>query len=100
MPSLYAGFRLPVIEAMAARTPAICSNTTNLPEIAADAAITCVTNAAEQPEAAMVPTMDPAVRTKWRKAEKHMPPILPSIGPFRNADGIINYSLSDAMISK
>lgn len=38
-PSLYEGFGLPVIEAMACGTPVITSNTTSLPEVAGDAAI-------------------------------------------------------------
>ena len=39
-PSLYEGFGLPVLEAMTCGTPVVCSNTSSLPEIAADAAIT------------------------------------------------------------
>lgn len=38
-PSLYEGFGLPVLEAMACGTPVICSNTSSLPEVAGDAAL-------------------------------------------------------------
>jgi glycosyltransferase involved in cell wall biosynthesis len=39
LPSLYEGFGLPVLEAMACETPVICSNVSSLPEVAGDAAI-------------------------------------------------------------
>ncbi len=39
MPSLYEGFGLPILEAMACGTPVICSNAGSLPEIAGDAAL-------------------------------------------------------------
>jgi len=38
-PSLYEGFGLPVLEAMACGTPTICSNISSLPEVAGEAAI-------------------------------------------------------------
>jgi glycosyltransferase involved in cell wall biosynthesis len=38
-PSLYEGFGLPVVEAMACATPVVTSNTSSLPEVAGDAAL-------------------------------------------------------------
>jgi glycosyltransferase involved in cell wall biosynthesis len=38
-PSLYEGFGLPVLEAMARGVPTICSNTSSLPEVAGDAGV-------------------------------------------------------------
>jgi glycosyltransferase involved in cell wall biosynthesis len=38
-PSLYEGFGMPVLEAMAMQKPVLCSNVTSLPEIAGDAAL-------------------------------------------------------------
>ncbi|MDB5326825.1 MAG: mtfA [Phycisphaerales bacterium] len=39
-PSVYEGFGLPPLEAMACGTPVVCSNTTALPEVVGDAAVT------------------------------------------------------------
>ncbi len=39
LPSLYEGFGLPVLEAMASGTPVVCSNRASLPEVAGDAAV-------------------------------------------------------------
>jgi glycosyltransferase involved in cell wall biosynthesis len=40
-PSLYEGFGLPPLEAMACGTPVVCSNRSSLPEVVGDAAVTC-----------------------------------------------------------
>lgn len=39
LPSWYEGFGFPVLEAMAAGTPVVCSNRSSLPEVAGDAAL-------------------------------------------------------------
>jgi glycosyltransferase involved in cell wall biosynthesis len=53
-PSLYEGFGLPVIEAMATGVPVACSNVTSLPEVAGDAAILFDPRVPEQIAQAMI----------------------------------------------
>jgi glycosyltransferase involved in cell wall biosynthesis len=48
LPSLYEGFGLPVLEAMACGTPVLCADNSSLPEVAGDAALLL---AADQPAA-------------------------------------------------
>lgn len=51
--SLYEGFCLPVLEAMACGTPVVCSNTSSLPEVVGDAALTFDPHDVEEMAAAM-----------------------------------------------
>ena len=64
-PSLYEGFGLPVVEAMARRTPVIASNVSSIPEIAHDAAILVDPNDPSAIRAAMQRVLaEPALRSE------------------------------------
>ena len=52
--SLYEGFGLPIVEAMAAGTAVITSNCSSMPEVAGDAALLVEPNSVEQIAASMV----------------------------------------------
>ena len=66
-PSLYEGFGLPVLEAMACGTPVITSNVSALPEVAGDAALLVDPTSVEAIAGAMVRVMnEPGLREELR----------------------------------
>jgi glycosyltransferase involved in cell wall biosynthesis len=68
-PSLYEGFGLPPLEAMACGTPVVASNTTSLPEVVGDAALTVdPTDTAALAEAMACLLADPKLRQHLRQA--------------------------------
>jgi glycosyltransferase involved in cell wall biosynthesis len=82
MPSLYEGFGLPCLEAMASATPVVASNRGALPETCGDAALlvdpddpkafaaATVKAATEQPAALIDAGLARAARFTWKRAAR------------------------------
>jgi glycosyltransferase involved in cell wall biosynthesis len=67
-PSLYEGFGLPVLEAMACGCPVICSKVSSLPEVAGGAALLISPHNPLSITAAILRLQDPATRERFIKA--------------------------------
>lgn len=71
-PSLYEGFGMPVLEAMACGTPVITSDTSSLPEVAGDAALLVDPTSVDALAGAIVRLMtDPALREDLKSRGIH-----------------------------
>ena len=92
-PSLYEGFGLPIIEALACGAPVICSNTSSMKELAADriptfapadsdAIYECIETAVSRGQSDLERShgMDVALRFKWRETARKVMEVYRSVG--------------------
>jgi glycosyltransferase involved in cell wall biosynthesis len=92
VPSLYEGFGLPVLEAMACGCPVICSNMSSLPEVAGDAALMFDPHSIESLADCMAEVLKPSVRSRliavglaraeqfsWKKMADKLQSVLESV---------------------
>jgi glycosyltransferase involved in cell wall biosynthesis len=93
-PSLYEGFGLPVLEAMACGTPVVCSDASSLPEVAGNAALlvdpldidvlteamTRVLGDADLRQAMIARGLQQAARFTWERAARQLLDTLETLG--------------------
>lgn len=66
-PSLYEGFGIPLVEALKAKKPIVCSNKGSIPEIAGDAALYFDPESPEDIASKMKSMLNPSTRERLRK---------------------------------